>query len=93
MTKSMSEIVSGVHEIMCSDFEIEAERLIPSAELGADLELDSLDAVDLVVAIEKRFGCRINEEEARSLKTLGDIHEAIGALVKREHETRDPVGG
>ncbi len=58
---------------MEEDFEIDPLLLKPESRLREDLELDSLDAVDLIVAIEKQYGFRMNEEEARAMRTLNDI--------------------
>ncbi len=74
---TFEEIVSGVHGIMVEGFEIEPELLAPEAHLRDDLGLDSLDGVDLVVAIEKRFSVRIEESEARAMLKLSDITAAI----------------
>ena len=72
-----SENISGrVNEIMVSIFECEEEALQPAALL-ADLGLDSLDGVDLVVALEKTFHCRMQEEEARKIRTLGEVYTAV----------------
>ena len=75
------EVVEGLNEILIDGFEIESDLLCPEARLREDLELDSLDGVDLVVAIEKRFGCRIKEAEARKMRTLNDIYESIQRLL------------
>lgn len=69
------EVIARVDEIMTGGFEIEPTLLRPEAHLINDLGLDSLDAVDLVVAIEKKFGCRLDEAQVRSMKTLGDIYD------------------
>lgn len=71
------EIVTIVNRIMIEEFEAEREDLLPAANLRTDLGLDSLDAVDLVVALEVAFGFRIPEQEARGIGTLGDVHERI----------------
>ena len=71
------EIVTIVNRIMIEEFEAEREDLLPAANLRTDLGLDSLDAVDLVVALEVAFGFRIPEQEARAIRTLGDVHERI----------------
>ncbi len=73
------ELVNQVNEIMVEGFEIESELLNHDALLGDDLGLDSLDAVDLVVAIEKQFGCRIDETDARAMRALGDIYGYVEA--------------
>ncbi len=75
------EIIGYLNEILEEEFELEPELLVPEARLGEDLELDSLDAVDLIVAIEKRFGFRMDEEEARKMQTLKDIYDAIDAVL------------
>lgn len=66
-----------VDDILIEGFEIEPELLEPGAHLADDLGLDSLDGVDLVVALEKRFGCRIEEAEARSMRVLQDIYDSV----------------
>jgi acyl carrier protein len=71
------EIETIVARIMIEEFEAEREHLVPGAQLRSDLGLDSLDGVDLVVALEMAFGFRIPEQEARRIRTLGDVHERI----------------
>ena len=70
--------------ILVDGFEIDPELLSPEARLAEDLELDSLDGVDLVVAIEKAFACRIREEDARAMAMLKDVYGYI-------ERTRQPV--
>ncbi|BBM85163.1 acyl carrier protein [Candidatus Uabimicrobium amorphum] len=75
MDKEMSheEILEKVCGILHEEFEIENEDLQPQAHLFEDLELDSLDAVDLIVALEKLFAFRAQEERAKELRTIEDI--------------------
>jgi acyl carrier protein len=70
-------IVAKLNEILVEGFEIDPDLLAPEARLAKDLELDSLDGVDLVVAIEKAFSCRIQEADARSMETVGDVYRRI----------------
>lgn len=73
-----AEVIKLVNEIMVDEFEVEDEGLLrPEALLGEDLGMDSLDGVDLVVALEKTFKCRIPEQEARGIRTLGDVYDKI----------------
>jgi acyl carrier protein len=71
------EIIDKINSIMVNDFEIEPSRLKPEAALKADLGLDSLDGVDLVVAVEREFHICIEEEEARSMTRMRDIYDYI----------------
>lgn len=72
-----ANIISLVNQIMIDEFEVDPESIMADAELGEDLGLDSLDGVDLVVALEKTFSCRIPEDEARSIRTMGDIYSRV----------------
>jgi acyl carrier protein len=73
---SRQEIESTVNDIFIKVFEVDEGQLRPEALLK-DLGLDSLDAVDLIVSLEKAFKFRIDEAEARKIRTLGDIYENI----------------
>ena len=78
----MEQIIEVVNRIFEEEFEIEPELLKPEALLNEDLELDSLDAVDLIVMFDQELEVRINEEEARELKTLEDVYNTIYKLKK-----------
>ncbi|MBW2258186.1 MAG: acyl carrier protein, partial [Deltaproteobacteria bacterium] len=51
--------------------------VVPEARLREDLDLDSLDGVDMVVALEKAFGLRIDEKAVAETRTVGDIHAYV----------------
>ena len=75
------EIAEMVNEILEEYFEIERERLLPEVNIFDDLELDSLDIVDLVVAMQKRFNVRLRDDERiKSIRTLEDIYRFVLAL-------------
>ena len=77
------EIAEMVNEILEEYFEIERERLLPQVNIFEDLELDSLDIVDLVVAMQKRFKVRIRDDERiKTIRTLEDIYRFVAALEK-----------
>jgi acyl carrier protein len=77
------EIAEMVNEILEEYFEIERERLLPQVNIFEDLELDSLDIVDLVVAMQKRFNVRIRDDERiKTIRTLEDIYRFVAALEK-----------
>ncbi len=71
------EIIQKVDHILVEEFELEEDAVVPTASLREDLDLDSLDAVDLIVALEKAFGFRIDEKVVVDMKTVGDIHGYI----------------
>ena len=61
-----------VKEIIAKELEVEAKQLTPEAKFIEDLGADSLDIVELVMALEEEFGLDTPDEEADKLKTVGD---------------------
>lgn len=79
------EIIEKTNKVFEESFEIEKERLVPAAHIFTDLGLDSLDIVDLVVALQNTFGVKIrNEERVREIRTLEDIYNFIAGIKKEE---------
>jgi acyl carrier protein len=75
------EIIKLTNDVFEESFEIEKERLKPEMNIFQDLGLDSLDVVDLVVALQEKFGVKIrNDERIKNIRTLGDIHKFILSL-------------
>ena len=84
------EIIRRTNQVFEESFEIEKDRIVPEAHLFDDLGLDSLDTVDLVVALQKQFGVRIRDDErVREIRTLNDVYEFILTL-KTETDPADP---
>ena len=79
------EIIDKVNKVFEESFEIETERLMPKAHIFTDLGLDSLDIVDLVVALQSSFGVKIrNEEKVRDIRTLQDLYLFISSIKNDE---------
>lgn len=80
------EAAAVINQVFEEYFEIEPERLQPEMNIFEDLELDSLDIVDLVVAMQKELKVVIREDERiRNIRTLGDIYEFV-VLLQSEAE-------
>ena len=79
---TQDEIVTQVNAVLEEGFEIDSSLITPEARLGEDLGLDSLDGVDLVVALEKRIGCEVDEETARAMRTVKHIYDHISDVAK-----------
>ena len=77
MTKQ--EIIEKVNTLLIEEFEIAPEALTPEASLKQDLEIDSLDFVDIVVLIDREFGFKPKAEELKAVKTLEDFYNYIEA--------------
>lgn len=75
------EIIKKTNEVFQESFEVAKEKLIPEMTIFNDLGLDSLDIVDLVVALQKKFALKIRDDErVRNIRTLGDIYKFIMLL-------------
>ena len=78
---SRDEIAGKVKEILIDLFELSEEELSDDASIYEELGLDSLDSVDLVVALEKEFDFKvvrnIDEEKIRSMRILKDVYAFI----------------
>ncbi len=70
-------IIERINYFLVDEFEVETEDIEPSANLKETLELDSLDFVDLVVAIESNFGVKLTGEDFQGVITLQDFYDLI----------------
>ena len=84
---SKAEILRQIQAMMKELFELEADRVQPEARLIEDLELDSLDAIDLAVKVEETTGMVFDETKIRTLRTVDDIIVAIQQIIS----TQDPA--
>ncbi|MBR1612282.1 MAG: acyl carrier protein [Succinivibrio sp.] len=75
------EILKKVQEMLAELFEIEPEEIKPESKLYEELELDSIDAVDLVVKLQKEIGKKIQPEQFKSVRTVADVVEVVYGLV------------
>ena len=84
MNKSFTydEIMDKLTEILVEDFEIDKSIITPSANLFDDLELDSIDAVDLDVKLQYFTDRKIPPENFKKIKTVEDVAKTIEELVK-----------
>lgn len=73
------EIFSKVKEVIVDQLSVEEDDVTPDASFFDDLGADSLDIVELVMALEDQFGISIPDEDAESIKTVGDAADYIAA--------------
>lgn len=79
MTKE--EIITITNNVFEELFEVPPEKLVPEAKIFDELGLDSLDTVDLIVALQKRFKVQIREDErVHTIRTLDNVYEFILSL-------------
>jgi acyl carrier protein len=74
MAKSVED---KVKEIICEQLGVEEEEVTPNSKFIEDLGADSLDTVELVMALEEHFDIQIPDEEAEKIVTVGDAVQYI----------------
>lgn len=72
-----AEIIKSVNSFLIEDFEADPDVLLPENDMRASLQLDSLDYIDIVVAVEENFGFRMKAEDFTSIKTFQDFYRFI----------------
>ena len=75
----MSEIADKVKKIVVEQLSVNEDQVTPEAKFIEDLGADSLDQVELIMALEEEFNAEIPDEEAERLKTVGDAIKFIEA--------------
>ncbi|MBJ2173121.1 acyl carrier protein [Aureibaculum algae] len=71
------DIISKINDFLIDEFEVEEDAISPEANLKETLELDSLDFVDLVVAVESNFGVKLIGEDFVNVIKLHDFYNLI----------------
>ena len=81
-TESPQDTFGLVREIMVRLFDLESSQISLQAKLVDDLDLDSIDAVDMIVEIQSKTGTRVNEEAFQNLRTISDVVELMDVMLK-----------
>lgn len=71
------QVFEKLSEWMQDLFEIEAEKIQLTAQLQSDLDVDSIDAIDLVVKIKELTGKQVNPEDFKNVRTVQDVVTVI----------------
>ncbi|RMD73664.1 MAG: acyl carrier protein [Lentisphaerae bacterium] len=84
---SVEEIRRAFYNLLIDEFEFSEDELKGDARLREDLELDSLDYVDLIAVLQRDFGIRLRgDERLKQVKTLDDVVNLIAQLLAEKKE-------
>lgn len=75
------QILNKLQDILLESFEIDAARVTLGAHLYNDLDLDSIDAVDLAIKLQEMTGKRIKPDEFKGVRTIGDVIGVVHHLL------------
>lgn len=77
---SKDELFTWVADLLAEMFELDRDALTLESNLYSDLDIDSIDAVDLAVRLKQMTGLRMQPEVFKQIRTIGDVIEALGNL-------------
>lgn len=75
--KTKEEIFNKIKKDLVALFELDEADICMESRIFEDLDLDSIDAVDLIVKIQKEIGKRISPEDFKQVRTIGDVVEVL----------------
>lgn len=80
--QTRDEVLEQLKAALVELFEIEPDRVTLEARLNEDLEIDSIDAVDLLDRLRRQTGRKITGEDFRSVRTVNDLVNAVHAVIQ-----------
>ncbi len=80
------EIAQDVCQALAEMFELDPEGLTMEMRVVEDLDLDSIDAIDMAARVQKIAGKRLSEEDLLGIRTVGDIVDVVERLMQTEAE-------
>jgi len=81
---SRDEMFVWIADLLAEMFELERDELTPESNLYADLDIDSIDAVDLAVKLKQRTGKRLQPEVFKTIRTIDDVIDALAGLAEEQ---------
>ena len=86
------EIIQAVNSIFIERFELDESELTPEKSIADDLQLDSLDIVDMIVGLQQKFGINLREnKEIRNVRTLEDVYNLFEKLIQEHPELAEKL--
>ncbi|HEX8018437.1 MULTISPECIES: phosphopantetheine-binding protein [Mucilaginibacter] len=78
----IEEIIERINSFLAEEFEVDADKMVPTANLKETLDLDSLDYIDLVVVIESNFAFKVKPEDFTGIVTFQDFYDYVLSRVQ-----------
>ena len=79
-TIMQAENFSRLKNLLTKEFDIEPDAISPDARLAEDLDIDSSDAIDMIVRLKEITGKKVPPERFKEVRTVGDIVEVLDSL-------------
>jgi acyl carrier protein len=79
-TVMQAENFSRLKELLTKEFDIDPAAISPDARLAEDLDIDSIDAIDMIVRLKEITGKKVPPERFKEVRTVGDIVQVLDSL-------------
>ena len=79
-TAMQAENFSRLKELLANEFDIDPDAISPDARLAEDLDIDSIDAIDMIVRLKEITGKKVPPERFKEVRTVGDIVQVLDSL-------------
>ncbi len=76
--------IDKIREMLANQLNVEADKINEKSRIIEDLGADSLDMIEMLMALEEEFGITVPDEDAEKLKTVGDIAKYIDSVKKED---------
>jgi acyl carrier protein len=78
------EIFVELRRLMAEMFDLDPEKITATSRLGDDLDMDSIDAIDLVIKLQDMTSQKVDQEEMKAIRTVGDIVDLVARRLLHE---------
>jgi acyl carrier protein len=75
--QAKEDVVEAMKEVLASELNVDQEKVTVDARFKEDLDADSLELVEVVMALEEKFGIEIQDDEVAGLKTVGEAVDLV----------------
>jgi len=74
---TVERVTATLKEVLIEEFEVEEDEIVSGANFFEDLDMDSLDAIDLIVMMDKKLGIDLKAEDAQKIRTIDEFIDLI----------------
>jgi acyl carrier protein len=75
------DVFKTLKDTLVEQFDIDPAKVTPEARLAEDLDLDSIDAVDMIIKLQEMTGRKVSPEDFKSVRTVADVQQVIEKLL------------
>ena len=75
------DVFKALKDTLVEQFDIDPDKITPEARLYEDLDLDSIDAVDMIIKLQELTGRKVSPEDFKHVRTVGDVQQVIEKLL------------